>query len=435
MSDNTFSINGGRESIVTNSDPQFGIYLSKQYVEVNNLTPLPTEWLAGRRPIYDRLPRASERYWLNFAYDDNVAYPYIPVGEGITGKTSMVVQTSGDNKFLVIQAGKIVWKYGTIDTTPVIIDLELVGISSAKYLLAYQLYYDDAPIQAQYQVENLSLSGFRMEVTSSTDSFIGWRYTPQYAFTGLTERFWSNYDGMFPSYSESPTLSWQLPLPCSFSRIVLRCPLNTTFSGTANLYYMSCGDVEDSEFCKEPIWTFAETVTISEDEVGQYFLFSADVPVLTSGWKVEWSDPSIAINEVLVTGVVTQMKKPATLTTNYALVAYPVNSIPTKFTNSLGEEVPLILCKLAYVDINSAYTVENITDIREIVFTNYEPIAEWLTRTWDDNLMRLFDQVSDYSTTWMGPTSCMNQEYKSLEEYDIIVNFDECPSPNYQSIP
>lgn len=433
MSDN-FSINGGRETIVTNSTPQFGVYLSSQYIKVNNLEPIPTDWVVGRRPIYDRMPRASERYWLNFSYDENAAYPYIPVGEGITGRTSMVVQTSGDNKFLVIQAGKIVWKYGTIDTDPVIIDLELVGISSAKYLLAYQLYYDDAPIQAQYTVENLSLSGFKMDLSSSTDSVTGWRYTPQYAFTGLTERFWSNYDGMFPSYSNNASLNWQLPLPCAFTKIILRCPINTTFSGTATLYYMACGDTESNEFCKEPIWTFAETVSVSRDDVGQYFLFSADVPVSTSGWKVEWSDPSIAINEVLVTGTVTQMRKPATLTTNYALVAYPVNSVPSKFTNSLGEEVPLVLCKLAYVDINSAYTVEDITDIREIVFTNYEPIAEWLTRTWDENLMRLFDQVKDYSTTWMGPTSCMNQEYASLEESDIVVNFDDCPSPNYQSI-
>lgn len=432
MIQNEVSTTGGRESIVTNSSPILGTFLSKQYIEVNNLKSQPTEWRVGGRPIYGRLPAASERYKLDFSYDDNTAYPYIPVGEGYTGVTSMAVLPSGENKFLVIQGGNIAWKYGTISTGPVIIDIELVGMGSAKYLLAYQLYYDDSPEPQQYEVTNLSLAGMRMKVESGTDSILGWRYETKYAFLSINERFWSNRDGLFPSYTQDAFLSWQTPLGCSFYNVTLRCPRNTNYTGTATLYYMSCSDTTEEEFCLNPVWNFWGTVPVSNDALGQFYSFSFDTPIMCRGWKVEWSDPQISINDVTVSGIITENKKPATMTTDYALVAYPANSIPDKFTNSLGEEVPLILCKLAYVDIDSTFTVTGLQDIREVVYTKYEPIAEWLTRPWDETLMNLFDHASNFPTKWMNPETCLKYEYETLSEYGIAVDSENCPPPDYQ---
>lgn len=429
---NQVSTDGGRESIVTNSAAIQGTVLSNQFVEVNNLSPIPTEWLKGGRPIYNRLPAASERYKVDFSLDDSSAYPYIPYGEGYTGSTSMAVQTSGENKYLVIQGGNIVWKYGMIRTDPVILDIELVGMGSAKYLLAYQLYYDDSPKPYQYEVSNMSLAGIKMKVESSTDVVMGWRYSPKYAFINKDERFWSNYDGLFPSYVSDAFLSWQFVLPCSFTSITMRCPPRSTFTGTATIYYMSCSDGNNSEFCENPVWNFWGTSPISRDDEGQFFNFFFDTPINCKGWKVEWSDPTMAINEVSVSGVMTEERKPATMTTDYALVAYPANSIPTKFTNSLGEEVPLILCKLAYVDINSAFTVTGLQDIREVVNSKYEPVAEWLTRPWDNNLMELFDQLSNYQDYWMVPEKAAYTEYLNLKRYNIEVYTGGCPEPEYE---
>jgi hypothetical protein len=427
-------LDGGREDIVINNTPTSGIFFSEQYTVVNNFKPVPTEWLAGRRPIYDRLPAASERYKLNFGLDDNSAYPYIPIGHGYTDPSSMVVQTSGENKYLTIQSGNIVWKYGTIPTDPVLIDIELVGMGSAKYLMAYQLYYDDSPIQAQYEVSDFSLSGFRMDIRSGTDEIDGWRYTPQYAFQGDASLYWSNYDPVFLSYTGDASLSWQLSLPCSFSKISLKCPTNTAYTGTATLYHMSCSDATSGEFCESPVWNFWGTTEVSISDNEQFYEFDIEDPILCNGWKVEWSDPKVSIRDVAVSGVVTLEKKPATMTTNYSLVAYPTNSVPDKFTNSLGEEVPLVLCKLAYVDIDSNFTVTKLQDIREVVFNNYEPTAEWLTRPWDENLMNLFDQISNYAEYWMSPTTSMNQEYSKLEKVGVEVNYDKCPSNPYQQI-
>lgn len=434
MSQNRVSLDGGREQIVLNASASPGTYLSQQFTVASKLTPQDTEWRSGGRPIYDRLPSASQRYKLNFSYDDNSAYPYIPPGEGYTGPTSMVVQSSGENRFLTIQAGKIVWKYGTLDTTPVIIDLEQVGIGSAKYLLAYQLYYDDAPQDFQYEVTDFQLVGQEMKIESGTDSVYGWRYTPQYSMLGRSDRMWSNRDSLFAGYSQDAYLNWQTPLPSTLYKITLRCPANSSYTGTASLYHLSCSDTNPSEYCNNPVWNFESTVDISEDSIGQYFEFNIDSPVTCKGWKVEWSDPAISINNIYVSGVVTQKRRPATATTNFALVAYPVNAIPSEFINSLGEPVPLVLCKLAYVDVDVSYTVQDIQDIREVVFTNYELTAEWLTRPWDDNLKDLFNQFSNFPKYWMNPASCMYQEYLSLSESGVQVIEDYCPSPPVEGL-
>lgn len=431
MSQILISLGEGRENVVTNTAALPGTFLSSQYSSVYKLDPLPTEWVPGGKPIYNRLPGVSERYRKDFPFDDNVAYVYVPPQVSQSGQISMKVEASGENKFIVIQGGTIVWKYGAIPTDPVIVDLEQVGIGSAKYLIAYQLYYDDSPVKAQYEVSDFNLNGYRMDIRSNTDSVVGWRYTPDLAFLQSGSVYWGNYDGKFPAYSQEAVLSWQLPLPAAFSKITLRCPLNTVYTGTATLYYATCPD-PGAEFCEYPDWTFVNTVEVSKDTESQYFEFNIETPVNCKGWKVVWTDDKMSIRSILVSGVLTLEKKPAAFQTKYALVAYPLNSIPTKFINGEGQEVPLILCELAYVDIDDSFQILKIQDRRQIVLTSYEPVAEWLTRFWDSNLTHLFDSYSDFSKNWMNPVSSMRQEYDQLGGEGIVVDYGVCPNPPTQ---
>lgn len=441
MSQTLTPLDGGREQILVNNfSPDGGGYLSEQYTVVRNLKPIPTEWGARGRPIYDRLPAASERYKVDFGYDKANAYTYIPRGQGYTGIVSMVVEATEDRKYLIVQGGSIAWEYGTIRTIPVVIGIEEVGMGSASYLIAYQLYYDDSPKPLQFEVSDFSLSGFKMDIRSNTDSVTGWRYTPQYAFTGSPnpEINWSNYDPKFPSYAGGAELSWQLSAPCSFSKIRLTCPQKTSFTGTASLYYMSCSDENPGEFCENPNWTYAGDTSVSEDVSNgvktQFYEFNLSSPIVCKGWKVEWSDSKVSVNRVSVSGIITLSKKPASLTTNYALVAYPMNSIPTKFTNSEGKEVPLILCKLAQVDIDSAFRVTKVQDLREVVYNSFEPIAEWLTRPWDENLMSLYNIFSNFQGYWMTPSVALKHEYKTLGDNGVEVVEGSCSEPPYTQI-
>lgn len=421
MSQNITPVNGGRESIQVSPSAAQGIYISPQYQEANNIFSTPTEWVPGGRPIYDRLPAISERYKINFGFDQDSAYVFVPVGESVFGPNSLEVIASDDNKFLIIKRGAVVWEYGNFKVDPVIISLEEIGMLNTKYLIAYQLTFDDSPFDALYEVADYSLSGYEMTVRSGTDGVPGWRYISKYAFCGLNSIEWRNYDGLFPDYTEDAYLTWLFPKAASLTAIELRCPTNSAITGTATLHTTDCLNLDsESPYCDSPIFTEYETVAVQSDASGQYFRFEIPNSPFITGWSVSWSDKKVAIKDVKVTGTIPIRSKPAEGITNISLVAYPQSTLPATVTNGLGKEVPAVYCKLAFVDTSNAYTVTKIEDIRESVNTDYQPIADWLTRPWDENLINIFEQIQNYPELWMNPVTCMKQEYAQLSE-DLIV--------------
>lgn len=415
-------LDGGSSQIQVSTNYRPRAYLSKQYVSAKKLQPSPTEWIEGGRPIYNRLPAASERYNLHFGLDNDSAYVYIPVGTPSSGPGTLQVVTSGEDKYLVVQGGSVVWEHGDVKLDPVLIDLKLVGLRSTQYLLAYQLYFDDSPTPTPYSVEDYSLSGLELNVESSTDNEIGWRYTSEYAFTNLNDREWRNRDKFFPAYQGDAYFFWQSEFPNSYSNIKLRCPSNVVASGQASLFFQTCPSQNTEEkYCSNPEWVYDSTVEVSIDSQGYFFEFSLPYPHACYGWKVEWSNPDISLKEVLVSGVITLKRRPATGLTYCRLVAYPRNAVPSTVINSNGIEVPAVYCNLAYVDVNDIYGVEKVSDIRQTVGTDYQPIADWLTEPWDHDLINLYTQVKHFPEYWMNPSTCMNQTYTNLEQYLIQV--------------
>jgi hypothetical protein len=418
-------LNGGRERIQTSSNATFGTTLSVQYQEAYGLFETSTEWVSNGRPIYKRLPAASERYYVNFGSDSKIAYVYLQQGESAFGPNSLEIVATPDKKTLVVKPGTLVWEHGSLPITPVIINLEQVGMANSRYLLAYRLIHDDSPFYSLYSVDDYSLSGYEMNIVSSTDSVVGWRYEPKYAFCNNMPLEWRNYDGLFPSYEEDPSIYWQFTQGASFSKITLRCPLNTVVTGTATLSVTNCvneGPTDPSDhYCSDPKWFFVKTVAVSKDDLGQFFTFTIAEPTFNTGWKIEWTDSKISIQSVTVSGTISLLRKPSTGKSEVSLVAYPVGTLPPTVVNSVGKEVPVTYCKLAQVDISPDFEVIKILDVRESVSTDYQPIADWLTKPWDDNLVSLYEQVNSFATLWMNPTVCLNQEYQALSDDLIFV--------------
>jgi hypothetical protein len=100
---------------------------------------------------------------------------------------------------------------------------------------------------------------------------------------------------------------------------------------------------------------------------------------------------------------------------------YPSNSLPKVVENTEGERVPAVYCVLAEVDVNSAFEVENVEDLRTVIHRDYVPVADWLTKPFDGDLINLYEQVSDYSTLWLSPPVCLVQEYAGLTKYKVQV--------------
>jgi hypothetical protein len=89
--------------------------------------------------------------------------------------------------------------------------------------------------------------------------------------------------------------------------------------------------------------------------------------------------------------------------------------------NTQGEKVPAVYCVLANVGVNSSYEIEDIEDLRTIIHRDFEPVADWLTKPFDMDLINIYEQVSGYATLWMKPASCLAQEYVGLEKYQVQV--------------
>ena len=100
---------------------------------------------------------------------------------------------------------------------------------------------------------------------------------------------------------------------------------------------------------------------------------------------------------------------------------YPTGTLPKTVVNASNETVPATYCSLAQVDITNTYKVENIQDLRYIIHRDYVPVADWLTKPFDEDLIDLYEQVTDYRPLWMAPPSAMKQEYAALSKNQITV--------------
>jgi len=425
MSQQLISTTGGSQTLETTTTQSLFNVLSPQYIKTKKLESRPTEWIAEGRPIYRRLPAVSETYQIDFfnvvplanstgrdLAHENVGFVYVPWGEGINGPTSTEVISSDDHSTMLIKAGNIVWQYGTNPVRPTIINLQEIGIESGSYTVAYRLIYDNSPTENLYSVENFALTGLPLAITSSTDNVVGWRYPAENAFLNTSGTFWKNQDSLFPAYAQpsSSYIQWASTLASAYSQISLRCPTDTAFTGNANLYYVTDG-----------VDSFVGTASIGKDETGQFFQFDVPDATFQTGWKVEWSSPDMAIESVTVTGSVTRLTTPTEASTQCVLVIYPEDSLPTTFINSLGVETPATYCLLANIDINNKYKLTDIRDKRYIVHRDYTPVTDWLTLPFDQDLIDLYEVVKEYEVTWMGPQTCMKQEYAALTKSDIVI--------------
>jgi hypothetical protein len=429
MSQQLVPVNGGVvPQIQTTTAPDRLDVLSPIYIDVKKLNTRPTQWIPDGRPIYRRLPAASEAYQINFFNVvtesnilslnenlegiDKIGYVYTPYGVSINGPESVEVVAAQGNRALLVKAGVVVWEYGKTEVLPTIVDLRTLDVGSGRYDIAYQLIYDDSPSPKLYRVEDFALTGQPLDITASTDSIIGWRYPAVNAFLNDSSLRWSNEDTYFPAYAQTPSgvayLEWHSELTAAYTDITLRCPTGTAYSGTATLFYTS-----DNHYAE------VQTVEVFSDSSGQFFKFNIESPVFQTGWKVEFSSVNVSIQAVTVSGQLTLLAKTSGLIPLTRLVMYKAGALPKTVITSGGKEIKATYCRLAIVDVDKAYNVLRVEDQRQIIHRDYMPVADWLTKPFDENLIDLYEQVIDYPQLWMAPPSCLKQEYAELTK-DLI---------------
>jgi hypothetical protein len=397
------SVNNGVIDVQTTTNTTGVRQLSRQYVTANDLENRPTEWTTGGRPVYRRLPSVSPTYQIDFEADGQIGYVFIPWGEGIFGPTTAEVVATETKTGIFVWGGNIIWDKGRTPLVPTLVDFAVLDVPPGRYLCGYELFYNDDLFEAVYTVEDAALTGEELTVTSSTDTVVGWRYPVVNAFLNNSTRFWKNNDSFFPVYSQ-PTaayFSWSSVLGSAYSSVTVRCPDNTVVTGTATFSYVL-----------NSVVTEVSTVSVSSDDIGQYYTFEVVLPSFQTGWRVDFSDLSVSIQSITVTGQITQMRRPSGPTPKAALSLYPSLSAPAES----------VFCSLAYVEVGKLYEVKEIDDVRDIVHRNFEPVADWLTVGWDEEFTSLHDTIKNFASTWMAPPTALKGEYLDLEIDGVILS-------------
>jgi hypothetical protein len=444
---NSEGIIGVSPQLNTSLTPNRIKLLSEQYKAVEELVPQPTQWNPVGRPIYGRLPAASEQYQLDFFEEGGRGYVLIPQGNDQFGPGSLYVNQSEDRDVLLIENGVIVWEEGTTPVLKTFVDFRELGVEDGRYLICYQLIYDDAPQALPFQVEDYCLAGLDFNVNDSasfisrksTDTANPWPFPGLFMFATSEEGLeWKNYIDIvnrtpgaqagvqpgFPDY-EQPLLSWvswESPIPWKLDTIKVRTTL------TANV--PPCSLLLASEDPDEE-WTVIQTNAALLDSEGYYWEFQTDFIPQTK-WRLDWGTAArVSASRLTVSGLLYLLAKPSTERARAQLAIYPTNVVPEDES----------LCRLAIVSVNNYQIPYRPNgelfkdDIREIINRDYEPVADWLTVYWDKQLITLWEDAKNFTPRYFTPSTLLRTSYASLEKYGIDVSSDPLPYPPIPVVP
>lgn len=409
-------------------------YLSQPYKAVKGLELQPTQWVPGGRPIYGRLPAASAQYQMEFAADGEIGYVLIPPGGDQFGPGSLYVNQSENLEVLLIENGVIVWEQGTTPVYKMFIDFRQLRIEDGRYLIGYQLLYDDLPEPLPFQVNDFSLAGQDFTVSDSAsrafnqsqDEANPWPFPGQNLFLPESRGVeWKNYvdtvnrvpgpqAGVAPGIPEyeQPLLAsveWISRFPWKLDNIKLRTKL--LHNVPACSLYIGVDDPDES-------WALVQTNDAKRDSSGYYWEFDTNM-VPQTAWKLEWPAGSkVSAYGLTASGVLFIETRPSTARARTQVCIYPTNRIPDDET----------LCRLAVVSVDNFKVARKPTgelfkdDVRSIITRDYEPIANWLTQYWDKQLTETKTKVDTYAPGFMAPPTLLKTSYYDLESRGIVVS-------------
>lgn len=376
---------------------------TEEALKVLHLEAAPTVWkYANGRPIYNRLPAISQQY--QKGYDRDQAFVYLESKLSKTrgpGSLEVGTQTSSRN-VLFVQDGTITWREGQITVPAFQVDISELnfnfGLDDGNYQIGYQLSFDvlkdTSPVPgsalAEVEASVLSEASIAFEASGASEF-----HEPYRALS---------FDGAW----------W---------------PSGTTTVETNATYTLDfLAEVQPNQFIlkadeTEPA-TSSVTLSWSEDNSTWTDVITAE---LTGGlwilpifnnlskryWKFTFGPGSASIEEILYTGT-------AYFPDNR--VSSP-QQLATPYIDNVFEEVEGDYLLLSFFEVKNG-NLTNFIDYRTFTMVPYEPVADWVTKFQDDNIVCLFDDVENYSTKFMAPPTADYHFYEELALSECL-SYDE----------
>jgi hypothetical protein len=382
--------------------------------EVKRLKPVPTVWgRSSGRPIYDRLPGASEGYRLDYFGDEKIGLVYIDPQFGtLSGPGSLEVGRLSDNgSILVIQSGTITWSFGQIPTTGLAIDLRSIvadGVQDGVYQVGYYLDYTQPEDVGYvlYKVTDYSLSNTPSVYAASSEA----NYFPvEFAFSEIDDGSWRPDEfGDAGDYENGSSVFIDFTTPVTAEEFKLggsqisdaRCALYS--SEDAIVWSLDAQSFFDGSW----------RLNVSRDTPARY-------------WKFYFWNGKAEVTNILYSGeALFPNQRPSG----------PISTAEPFFEDDEFAEIDRPYILLAKVEVKNQQVV-NVEDLRRQTSTKYEPVAKWLTDFQDRSLRSLITDISDYSSRYMAPPTAAEDMYLELSSETFLleseVNRAEIIFPDY----
>ena len=388
-------LDGGRRSIQVPDPPLTNnIQVTSEILRrLFGLEARPTVWEEeGGRPIYDRLPSASEAY-KKTPEDTTAGRVFLPPdgsrGSGIGSLQPLLLEGNR----VGIQSGIVSWPEGTTQHEQTFLDITPLGLESSRWFLGYELQTDDTPRAFRYQIQDQNLQSIKGWEVSSPLEICGMESI--YAIQNTRDRFFSP-----------------------------QAELNITFSTFANFNKIQVPILLTSfgkQFIQSNPATLSTNLNPGVEIVGRYddskgviffenLSFNGAITELTIRYPLA-PVYSTSIKNILFDGIIDVVTPPENNSYGANLVIY----------NLEDEEVRTsILCLLAYFETNSQGIIQSFRDIRRITAVKNEPVAKWLTEPFDEDLVFLYGQYKNFADKWMNPRKLGETIYSREINRDLV---------------
>jgi len=377
---------------------------SPKALKVLNLSPVETVWGTKDRTVLKRLPSESEAY--HKGYDGDQNYVYIdPALNSALGPGSLDVHYSIDNpSSIIVESGSITWVHGQAEVERLEIDLSQLenglGLQDGEFQIGYTLKFDYptsdsvVPGYSIARVKDAELYDAAIYVGSSRATSY---HDDYFAISNIesNESWWPGRTTSAGSYDQGSWYTIDFRAPVVAEKFELLDDPNETSTATAAVYFSDDAIV----------WYKSNEVKLLDES------WSLDVRGAGAHryWKFFFWDGTASLSQIKYTG---EAYFPDLRTVGPITIAEP-------YIDDLYEDITGTHITLAHFTIIGGNIAE-VRDQRQVTYTKYEPVSEWLTTFQDEQLNFLFEDVELYSQKYLAP---LTADYHTYYEMDDTVRF------------
>jgi hypothetical protein len=372
-------------------------FLNPDAARVIGFSPVPTVWgRATGRPIYDRLPSASEAYVTDYEAGNRVK---IFIGDQNVATGSGTLQVGAwqpDPGILVVQSGTLVWRNGPVDVEALAIKLSALneggGLQDGEYQVGYIMRYeaDTSAKYKEYKVEDYSLAA---SATVYGATAAAEQYPVEVAFTDELDTSWRPSDsGYVGGYDDGQALILDFTQPVKAERFTLTASAVEYATAKCSAYWSDDGIIWHLD---DRVWEPKGgrwDITVSTQERHRY-------------WRLYFWSGVVDVQQFAYTGTALYADQRRT----------GAVSVAEPYLDELYEQVDGAHIMLAAIEVrgNEVVRVEDYR-LSQITYQQFQPVASWITSFQDESLRRYFTDVEKYAERWMAPPTAAYGIYDEL---------------------